>query len=722
MKQSAILFVLLSTLAAATLRAGLTPGTTYRLQSVGAGSRSLFVKDASTATNADVVLWPETDVPAQQWTLTAVGNTAFALRNVYTGLFLGLSGTGRGATTRQIASMASARWRIEEVDGAEGIYRLKASSGNNYLTATATADGTMPELAALADGDNQLWRLIETEPKEAFDATLREEAMDRFISAFVTTHNSYRAFGSGGWGNAEMLEVGLDAYEATGLQKYLTLCRSDYQWFNQNVGGSWDHLLWTDAYKWFGHDFNDDVMWQIIAVARLAWITGESQYLNAARKNFDIIYDRAYMPQWGMMRWAEDSGDDNGTNSCIMGPTEVAACYLAMAGAGEEYFEKARALYEKQRQYLADMRTGQVYDSFVWDPATGGVARNEKGEERFNRWASTYNQGTMLGAAVLLYDHYGTPQYAADADKIMEYTVNRMCTSDGIISVCQVNDGDLCGFKGILMRYARRYVLDLNRPQYQEWLSKNAFRAYNNRDTRGVTTSAWLTKSKREETTSSFSCSCAASAAVNTVLGQVEKDALTPLPATAFDYQGGVYVLTADDATPVLSLKDNTWVAYDNMRFGDTPAHSIAIGVGRYPYTGTATVSIYLDEMAGEPIATIPLTQDNADSYVFADIKPTTGTHHVYLRFAYSTRTRINAFQLAQLQFSIQSASELADGIHEIEGQYVPFSASPRFVCNESSTFNLPSSISYDLSGRRLKRLPHKGLFIKGGKLRNAAR
>lgn len=50
-----------------------------------------------------------------------------------------------------------------------------------------------------------------------------------------------------------------------------------------------------------------------------------------------------------------------------------------------------------------------------------------------------------------------------------------MCTADDIISVCQVNDGDLCGFKGILMRYARRYVLDLNRPQYQEWLSKNAY-------------------------------------------------------------------------------------------------------------------------------------------------------------------------------------------------------------------------------------------------------
>ncbi|MBE6254747.1 MAG: carbohydrate-binding protein [Prevotella sp.] len=429
-----------------------------------------------------------------------------------------------------------------------------------------------------------------------------------------------------------------------------------------------------------------------------------------AKYNFDLIYKRAFMPEFGMMRWAEQSGDRYSTNSCIMGPTEVAACYLAMIGAGEEYFEKARDLYANQRQYLANVETGQVYDSFVWDPATGGVALNEKGEERFNRWASTYNQGTMLGAAVLLYDHYGTPQYAADADKIMEYTVGRMCTADGIISVCQVNDGDLCGFKGILMRYARRYVLDLNRPQYQEWLSKNAFRAYNNRDERGVTTSAWLTKSKREEATNAFSCSCAASAAVNAVLGQVEKNAYSLLPATAFDYQSGIYVHSANDATPTISLKDNTWVVYDNMRFGNTPAHSIAIGVGQYPYTGTATVSVYLDKMAGEPIATIPLSQGNADNYVFADIQPTTGIHHVFLRFAYSTRSRTNAFQLTSLQFSTQSAQELSDGIIGIRTGKLEDGNGD---CESHSPSGKEAVGKYfDLQGRRLSRAPQHGLYI----------
>ncbi len=684
------------------LHAQLVPGNTYRIVPVSEQSKSLFVKDASRSANADVQLWTETNVPAQQWTLIVSG-TNYIFRNVYTGMYLGLSGTNRGATTRQLAATTSSRWKLEAVDEAAGIYKLKPSFGTSYLAAANPADGNMPALAAKTDTPEQQWIFKEVEAKTEFNTVLREDAMDSFIAAFVTRHGSYRSFGSGGWGNAEMLEVGLDAYETTGLQKYIDLCKTDYQWFSQNAGSNWDHLVWKDEYKWFGHDFNDDVMWEIIAVARMAWLTGEKIYLTAAKRNFDIIYKRAYMPQWGMMRWAEDSGDDNGTNSCIMGPTEVAACYLAMAGAGEEYFEKARDLYAKQRQYLANMQTGQVYDSFVWDPNTGKVARDENGKERRNNWASTYNQGTMLGAAVLLYNHYGTKQYATDADKIMDYTVRNLCNSDGIISVCQVNDGDLCGFKGILMRYVRRYVLDLNRPKYQQWLTNNAFRAYNNRDKRGVTTSAWLTKSKDEDTNSAFSCSCAASAAVNTVLGNVEKDAYAPLPATDFDYQSGLFVVAATDKSPALSIKNNTWVAYDNIAFGTTPVQSIALSIGRYPYTGNATVSIYLDKMEGDPLATLDITRDNVESTVVADIPPTVGTHHVYLKFAYSITARTNAFQLRTLQFSTQTSQEFADGIEEIDNK-------------EIANYNWISGKYFDLSGRQVNPGRQKGLYIVNGK------
>ena len=686
--------------------AQLQEGQTYRIVPVSATGKSLFVKDASRANNAEVQIWAETDVPVQQWTLGTVGAN-YTLRNVYTGAYLALTGNSRGSTTRQTTSMTSGRWRLEAVDEAGGIYRMKPTTGNNLLTAGTLADGSLPSLATDADDNTQLWKFVPVEPKTAFNADLREEAMDRFIDVFVTRHDSYRSFGSGGWGNAEMLEVGLDAYEATGLQKYLDLCRSDYNWFNQNVGSSWDHLVYNSTYNWFGHDFNDDVMWQIIAVARMAWITGESQYLNAAKKNFDIIYRRAYMPEWGMMRWAEQSGSATGTNSCIMGPTEVAACYLGMAGAGEEYFEKARDLYAKQRERLANMQTGQVYDSFTIDPETGGVARDEEGKERRNNWASTYNQGTMLGAAVLLYNHYGNEQYRRDADLVVDYTIRHLCNSEGLISVCQVNDGDLCGFKGILMRYVRRYVLDLCRPARVDWLLKNALLAYNNRNERGVTTSAWLTKSTLENATNSFSCSTAASAAVNCVLTPVQKDAYAPLPITELDYQGGTF-LVDNDGEPVISLKEGTWAVYDNVDFGTTPAQSLAVRLGRVPYTGTATVQVCLDRKDSEPVATLTATKENDNGVVLAATQPITGAHHVYLRFGYSTKSRPNAYQMASLQFSTQTAEELSAGI----GETMRDGENGTKRKGESETM---VKVPFDLSGRRTTPHPH-GLYITDGR------
>ncbi len=206
----------------------------------------------------------------------------------------------------------------------------------------------------------------------------------------------------------------LDAYETSGQEAYLDLFKKGFNYFKSKVKDNWLRHFWF-GYRWNGQDFNDDVMWMIIASARAGLLTGSTIYTQLAKNNFDAIYQRAYNP-WGMLRWAERSGDRNGTNSCINGPAEVAACYIAMATGDETYYAKARDLYAKQRRYLFNASTGQVFDSFIWDATTNLPSK-------YNRWASTYNQGTMLGAAVMLYNHYGDEQYKQDAERIMEYTV-----------------------------------------------------------------------------------------------------------------------------------------------------------------------------------------------------------------------------------------------------------------------------------------------------------
>ncbi len=480
----------------------------YRIESVAAPGKSLMTKNSSLDTGVDVVIWTETHVPSQCWT-PAIGSTTI-IRNVYSNHPLATPSTAVGAALRQARSGAG-RWILEPVDEEALIYKIKASSKELFVTLNSTDDGSVPVLAAASDDANQLWHFIEVEPQTTFTAAMREEMFEAYIKSAVESKGSNRkTFGGGGWGESEQLEVVLDAYETTGNEEYLKLAQQVYTWFNTNVGSRWDKYIYTDNYHWFGHDFNDDVVWQIIAVARMGLLTNKTTYINAAKRNFDIIYERAYIPFTGLMRWAQSSGDPYGTNSCINGPAEVAACYLGFAGCGEEYFEKARDLYAAQRYVLANnMSSGKVWDNVVWDPATEQVKSK-------NEWASTYNQGTMLGAACMLYKYYGDEQYLKDAQKIMTWTKNNLCDSHGIVNVCQGGSNhDLWGFKGILMRYVRRFIRDCHATTYQAWMEKNAMHAYCNRTPQGITPTAWLQKGDAENTSDDFGNSTAASAAVN---------------------------------------------------------------------------------------------------------------------------------------------------------------------------------------------------------------
>lgn len=482
----------------------------YRIVPVSAPDKALMVQNSSLDNGVDVVLWTTTDVASECWTFAI--STNVTIRNVYSKITMVVNSAAVDAKVRQSRSGVG-RWLLEAVDEASGIYRIKNNTKELFMTLRATADGTVPVLAEPIDDDTQLWQIVEVEPKTTFTASMREEMMDAYIKSAVESKGSGRkTFINGSWGESEQLEVVLDAYETTGREDYLKLAKEVYNWFNYNVSTSWNKLVYTDNYHWFGHDFNDDVMWQIIAVARLGLLSNNQTYINVAKRNFDVIYKRAYIPFTGLMRWAEQSGDPYGTNSCIAGPTEVAACYLGFAGCGEEYFEKARDLYAAQRYVLANnMSTGKVWDSVVWDPATEKVKSK-------NEWGSTYNQGTMLGAACMLYKYYGDEQYLKDAKKIMKWTKENLCDSHGIINVCQGGDNhDLWGFKGILMRYVRRLIRDCDATTYQDWMETNALHAYCNRTPEGITPTAWLQKGNAENTSDDFGNSTAASAAVNVI-------------------------------------------------------------------------------------------------------------------------------------------------------------------------------------------------------------
>ncbi|MBO4444963.1 MAG: carbohydrate-binding protein [Bacteroidaceae bacterium] len=682
------------------LSASVEVGKTYRVVSKKYPTKSLFVKNSSYDIGSEVMLWEETDVPSQQWTILETSTGLPVLQNVYSGYYATPRTQKLNSTLRINRVLNNSGVILEPSGEDENAYHIMSRDSAYYLTTSKGTDGEEPAWGEKEEAnDGQLWLLQEVEPKSKFSPEMRDEMINGWLSHFaVSKGSSSRTLCYGSWGESEQLEVVLDAYESTGDESYLNMAKWIYNYFNNNVGSSWNKLVYTDAYKWYGHDFNDDVMWQIIAVARLGWLTGSKAYTNAAKKNFDIIYDRAYIPFTGLMRWAENSGDRYGTNSCIAGPTEVAACYLGMSGCGEVYFEKARDLYAAQRKILANnMSSGKIWDSVVWDSATETVKSK-------NEWASTYNQGTMLGAACLLYDHYGDVQYYNDARKIMLYTKSNLCNSRGVVSVCQNIDGDLCGFKGILMRYVRRFILDLCQPDYQEWMTKNAMHAYCNRSSEKITSSAWLTKSTKETTKNAFSCSTAASAAANTPLWDVVKNGFDTLQVERFDYHCGLFTNKEEDCGMGGSVyvSNGFWAQYDNVDFGEETALSMSLDVTA-PSTGEGTVEVYFDKMDDTPAGVIDMSDIDASKTwhtLFCDITPTTGMHRVYLRFTCS-RTRAKVYRADQFRFFTQEASALRTRIDKQP---------------TTDSTQLPDDAPlYDLSGRRTLH-PSQGIYILGRK------
>jgi predicted alpha-1,6-mannanase (GH76 family) len=662
MKKTIFPFLLLC-LILTNVQADIVSGKTYVITSALDGLHTLFVQNSSTEDQAGVVLWSQTGVPAEQWEASVQTSGSVIFKNIYTGMYLGRKTLNGKTVTCQMAdaSLSAIRWKLNVVDGSPDSVQL--AYGTSLLTATnPIKDGDLPFISMVKTGSDairQTWLLKEVTPAPKLTRNMRNDMMQGFLTQFLRSRGTgLSTFGDGGgWGDAEMLETMLDAYETTGDESYLNTFTAVFSYFKKYVGNNWLTLVYNDNYKWYGHDFNDDVMWMILASVRAYMLTATTSYLTFAKQNFDGIYSRA-LNQWGMLRWAQISGNVNGTNSCINGPAEVAACYLGLATGDETYFTKARNLYANQRLYLFVPSSGKVYDSFIWDANT-----NKPGS--YNYWSSTYNQGTMLGAAVMLYNHYGNAFYKQDAEHIMDFTVKNLCNADGYINACQVADGDLCGFKGILMRYVRKFITSLGEFNYEPWMRKNALLAYNNRNSKNITCSVWLTKSGEDfkfgDTDFSnqpFGCSTALSALFNTSQREtVYKKANDTIEAEYFDGMRKINVTENIDCSGgymLSNIKQGYFVNYAQVDFGSQPALWAQFKVSE-PRTQSlqCSIEIYLDSLNGACIGTAQVPTTAGWKLISTSIQPTSGVHTVYLKFLANSALSTNCFNLDYFFFSL---------------------------------------------------------------------
>jgi predicted alpha-1,6-mannanase (GH76 family) len=251
------------------------------------------------------------------------------------------------------------------------------------------------------------------------------------------------------WTQAEEIEGILDAYERTWNPDYKSKVIALLQGF-----------IATHHDDWSENKFNDDCMWACIAFSRGYLDTGTVSFKQAAQKNFDMVYARAWDDKLGGGLWW--TTDNKTKNACVNGPAAIASYLLYLSTGNPDYLIKAANIYTWESSNLFDPSSGQVYDAM-------------KANGDLNTWSSTYNQGTFVGAA----DYIGDVENATLA---ADYTMNKMgdagLSTYNIMPIYAIDDNN-SGFNGIGIRWIAKFMKDRKRQgSYLAWLQANANAAW----------------------------------------------------------------------------------------------------------------------------------------------------------------------------------------------------------------------------------------------------
>jgi len=473
--------------------AGITSGAVYTIISKS-NSKLLNVSNSSLEKNANVDCWSDTGTDAQRWIVTNIGKSLYTLTNVSSGMLLHRSEVSADSVNADQCSDTGGddvRWTIIKA-GQSSFYLKSADETGSSLNLHSgdTADGINVDVAKSSATDAQKWLFQKDAPKVA---TTPAAIADKVFAAWYTSYNIELVKGFF-WDNAEMMEVVLDAYEVTKDPKYKAMYEAMYNNFIVKNGDDWQD-----------NKYNDDIAWASLFSVRGYLLTGNRAYLDKAKDQFDKMYARAFNNTYGGgLIWYQTKTTKN---SCINGPAMVACCYLARATGDSTYYDKAIALYTWSKVYLFDAATGKLNDNVDLDKKTGQL--------KVSTWSSTYNQGTYLGAAVMLYKYTKEASYLSEAQRIAVYARDKMYNSKVMNN--EDNGNDLPGFKGIFARYARMYTVELNKTDLVEWLQLNCKVAYNNRNSQNLIHTKWATRTPEIKPKSAFGCSTAVSLLMNSL-------------------------------------------------------------------------------------------------------------------------------------------------------------------------------------------------------------
>lgn len=275
------------------------------------------------------------------------------------------------------------------------------------------------------------------------------------------------------WTQAIYWDMAMNAYKRTKSAKHKQMVEDIYAG-NKSHYATFD---WDNGKVWFIYD---DIMWWIISLARGYEQFGKQEYLDYAESGFKRVWEGSpkvgdpgsYDSVRGGMywRWIQDNPSkrtaNDGKMACINYPTVIAAMTLYNATGKTEYLDKATEIYTWSYTNLFDKNTGLVADS-------------KHGNGTPNWKAQLYNQGTCIGAAMMMYKKTGEQRYLNDAVLAADYVKNTMSTDRMLPFKTGIEQGI---YGAIFAQYIIRLIEDGNKPEYKNWMITNINAGWNNRD------------------------------------------------------------------------------------------------------------------------------------------------------------------------------------------------------------------------------------------------
>ncbi len=449
---------------------GIASGEVYK---IGLTNKDMIfsVDQSSLDDMVEIVLWKDTQSESQHWILEKVDKNYFKITSLATGLAITADGEGAPIIQKKWEASDHQKWKIDRLE--DGSFTMSVKENKDlYVTLPDKTVKNRTDIM-MQNTDKTNATKVEIKLQQGYESLsidqMAEKAMENFLNKFyVVDEKGGKIVGEHFWPRAEILEIVVDAYERTKDDKYLNLFDEMYRGFVDDHGTEWS-----------GNIYNDDIMWMVLATVRAYQASGKQEYLDQAKYHFDLVWDRAWDEQLGGgLYWRTDNKTKN---SCINGPAVIAANLLYKNLKDETYLKKALKMYEWQRKNLFEKETGAVYDAY---DLTQGI----------NKWTSTYNQGTFIGAATLLYENTGDSKYLDDAKLAADYTMNNMYAR-GVMNN-EEEGNDLPGFKGILARWLGYYIKVSGNNEFNDWFIKNAKVAWNNRNSSGITWTQWAQKTE----------------------------------------------------------------------------------------------------------------------------------------------------------------------------------------------------------------------------------